>query len=91
MGSCAYSRGIVPFSPSAFKASLQTSVFQVDNLSLEIAMLRDTDVKKHLRRAVPRFSSPSVDVAEMPDEAVDGEQGVLVPVTADVPQKVEKA
>lgn len=54
-------------------------------------MLRDTDVKKHLRRAVPRFSPPSVDVVEMPDEAVDEEEGVLVPVAASVPQKVEKA
>jgi hypothetical protein len=47
-------QSVFPFSPSAFQASLQTSIFQARNRTTGAAMslIRQSDVKNHLS---PRF------------------------------------
>ena len=51
-------------------------------------MLRNTDVKKHLGRAVPRYSSAPAEATKVAEAESDI---VPVPVTADMPEKVEPA
>lgn len=51
-----------------------------------MSLLRNTDVKKHLGRAVPRLSS----VHPQDKDAADGEAPIVtVPLTDDVPEKAE--
>jgi hypothetical protein len=91
-------RVVIPFSPPAFKASLQTSVFQVDKphvWSESMSFLRNTDVKKHLARVVPRSVSPDTENSNQPNgdtvtvPSIYQAETVPVPVTTDVPPKVE--
>lgn len=55
-----------------------------------MSLLRNTDVKKHLGRAVPRLSSVHPQDKDLPKDAADGEAPIVtVPLTDDVPEKVE--
>src|SRR5208282_1984479 len=56
VGVCLKQQSVFPFSPSAFQASLQTSIFQVSNRTTGAAMsvFNKSDVKDHLHLP-PRF------------------------------------
>ena len=55
-----------------------------------MSLFRNTDVKKHLRRAVPRYTPAPVTDKDLPTDDRDGEL-VAVPVAAviNAPKKVE--
>ena len=54
VGVCLREQPVFPFSPSAFQASLQTSIFQLRNRATgaEMSLVKGSDVKNHLS---PRF------------------------------------